>query len=196
MSLMSIAIQMPTGLSLIQTQRLGLDSFYLIDIRSPQSYQANHIPDSYNLQTQSQILQFLDEKGTAKPLLLVCFSSHKAQKMAKEIAKNTKATVHYLDCGIMELAESFHRETTSLMSSLDVSSDTSILDTSIFVTHQDSHNTELTQKTESTQYNIAQQNPALSPLEKSIRKDYQQSSQGNVTPPPPVSRKNSQRNRI
>ena len=122
---MSITIQMPTGLSLIQTQRLGLDSFYLIDIRSPQSYQANHIPDSYNLQTQSQILQFLDEKGTAKPLLLVCFSSHKAQKMAKEIAKNTKATVHYLDCGIMELAESFHRETTSLMSSLDVSSDTS-----------------------------------------------------------------------
>ena len=183
---MSITIQMPTGLSLIQTQRLGLDSFYLIDIRSPQSYQANHIPDSYNLQTQSQILQFLDEKGTAKPLLLVCFSSHKAQKMAKEIAKNTKATVHYLDCGIMELAESFHRETTSLMSSLDVSSDTSILDTSIFVTHQDSHNTELTQKTESTQYNIAQQNPALSPLEKSIRKDYQQSSQGNVTPPPPL----------
>ena len=143
---MSITIQMPTGLSLIQTQRLGLGSFYLIDIRSPQSYQANHIPDSYNLQTQSQILQFLDEKGTAKPLLLVCFSSHKAQKMAKEIAKNTKATVHYLDCGIMELAESFHRETTSLMSSLDVSSDTSI-----FVTHQDSQNTELTQKTESTQ---------------------------------------------
>lgn len=96
------------ALSVSQVMDIGIESFYIIDIRSNQSYNVLHIENSLHMQTKQQVSMFLNtlSKNNIKPILFVCFSGHKAKDMAKAINnENNEIIIYYLNDSIMSLVD-------------------------------------------------------------------------------------------
>lgn len=63
----------------------SLKQYSIIDIRGKQSFTLAHLEDSINLTTIDEIINFICSNNNF-PILLVCFSSKKAKKMAENLS--------------------------------------------------------------------------------------------------------------
>ena len=80
----------------------SLENSAIIDIRSRSAYLADHIANSVNLTTKDEILDFIERNPKAQ-YILCCFSSTRAQNLAKQI---DNPLVKFYDGNLIEAKES------------------------------------------------------------------------------------------
>lgn len=81
---------------------VSLENSAIIDIRSRSAYLADHIANSVNLTTKDEILDFIERNPKAQ-YILCCFSSTRAQNLAKQI---DNPLVKFYDGNLIEAKES------------------------------------------------------------------------------------------
>lgn len=79
-------------------QLIAAQDAAIADIRDPQSFALGHMPGAYHL-TDANLHQFVLEKDTSKPLIVVCYHGNSSQGAARYLIEQGFAEVYSLDGG-------------------------------------------------------------------------------------------------
>jgi thiosulfate sulfurtransferase len=82
----------------------------LVDVRDPQTFASNHIPNSLHLDNYS-IADFIANADLDKPLVVVCYHGNSSQGAAAYLASQGFAEVYSLDGGFELWKSTFPAET-------------------------------------------------------------------------------------
>ena len=93
-----------------QAQALREQGAVLVDVRDPQTFASNHIPNSLHLDNQS-ISDFIREADLDKPLVVLCYHGNSSQSAAAYLVGQGFSEVYSMDGGFELWKTKFPDET-------------------------------------------------------------------------------------
>jgi thiosulfate sulfurtransferase len=93
-----------------QAQALRDNGAVVVDVRDPQTFSANHIPNSQHLDNHS-IHDFITKADLDKPLVVVCYHGNSSQSAAAYLVSQGFSDVYSLDGGFELWRNTFPNET-------------------------------------------------------------------------------------
>lgn len=93
-----------------QAQALREQGAVLVDVRDPQTFASNHIPDSRHLDNHS-LADFIREADLDQPVVVVCYHGNSSQSAAAYLVNQGFSDVYSLDGGFELWRATFPAET-------------------------------------------------------------------------------------
>lgn len=93
-----------------QAQALREQGAVLVDVRDPQTFASNHIPDSRHLDNHS-LADFIREADLDQPVVVVCYHGNSSQSAAAYLVNQGFSDVYSLDGGFELWRATFPTET-------------------------------------------------------------------------------------